>query len=328
MNEKVCCILDKDENYATKLTEYINDRHLLPYQVMAFTSADALHKCCEKHSIEMLIVSEDINLESLENSKIKKVVTLSGSQYTEKEECTVYRYQQADQVVKNVLCFMEGYSYKYNTQKAKCCLSAVYSPATKCCKTTLSLGLALWAGKTGRSLYINFEQFAGLNMILPDNAKGLSEALYMYKTGGSNSLSKIIACTSQTHGFDYLYPATCAEDISEVDSAELMGFVRLIAESGLYQNIIIDVGNIFNKPWDLMDICSQVIIPEPQDYMGKSKLAEMEKYLLATGRSGDIDNIIKVNIPVEENQAGYEISYGYLESSSMKRLAGGILNRN
>ena len=201
MKEKVCCILDSDENYAVRLTDYINERGALPYQALAFTSAKALEACRDKYDIKLVLAGSEEETAVDIVSPEAYIRLADDRENIEANE--VYRYQSADRIIKDVISHISGFSRKHNDNRTAKILS-VYSPATKCFKTTLSLGIAAEAAQIGRTLFISFEQFAGLGNLLSVARGGLSDALYYYKIGKEAASGKILSCTDSIMGPVYL----------------------------------------------------------------------------------------------------------------------------
>lgn len=323
MKEKVCCILDSDENYAVRLTDYINEHKALPYRALAFTSAGALEACRDKYEIKLLLAGGD---ETVDLELVSPEVYISLSEEEGNiEDNQVYRYQSAERIIKDLISHISGFSRRYSQKRAAEILS-VYSPATKCFKTTLALGIAAEAAKSGRTLFISFEQFAGLGSLLPCVRGGLSDALYYYKAGKSAAFGKILSCTDSVMGFDFLAPAVCADDVAEQDDGETVDFVRLLAENGDYSRIIADVGCVFNRPWGLLEASEKVIMPTPLDYMGRKKAAEFENYLLLSGRNEVERNIFRIDVPYDELLAGYEITAETVQSAGIRKASERCLN--
>lgn len=323
MKEKVCCILDEDEKYVLRLTEYINSRHVIPYRAMAFTSEEALVSCADSYEIELLLAGEDTDWDAIKSVSAGMRIELSEDNC--EEENKVYRYQSAEHLLKDVVSHFSFFSKKL-TAGDEAAIFSVYSPESKCFKTTCSLVLAAEAAKRGSTLYINLEQFAGLEKILSDKRGGLSEALYFYKIGKENSYGKVISCTDSVSGFDYLAPAICADDISDLTDEEFVDFICMLLKGGNYRYIIIDVGTVFNRPWKLLEISDRIIMPEPFDYAGRSKVMEFEKYLEMSGRSEIKNNISKITIPYNDAFAGYEISLNLISDIEWRSIAGRVLD--
>lgn len=77
-------------------------------------------------------------------------------------------------------------------------------------------------------------------------------------------------------GFDYLAPVNCADDIADTDDSEITKMFAMLSEKGNYKYIVADVGCVFNKPWKLLENSDVILVPEPLDYMGGRKLADLK----------------------------------------------------
>lgn len=301
MREKICSIWSEDEEYAVRLADYINGKKLLPFNVMVYTDVESLIENKERYDIKLLIVDGEASW--VHELGCETVVKLSE----EVEEGCVSRYQPADRLAKEIISFMDGYTVRSSKENRTVSINCIYSPATKCFKTTLAIGLALWSAKKERSLYINIEEFAGLDDAVFNSSGGLSQALYHFKAMGVGAAGKILSCTQQLFGMDYFYPVACPEDIAELTDKELMAFINVLAGSGLYQSIWIDVGNSCSMPWGILENADRILIPKPLDYVGRKKVSQFENYLVASGRTEVISKLEKVDIPYDDKVVGYGI---------------------
>lgn len=314
MREKICCFLDNDEQYVIMLTEYINSHHALMYRAMAFTSGQALLEAMDGYDIELMVIADDLAGEPfMENVKYKSLIILSDNA----DNGCVDRYQPADDIIRDLIAHMSGYETIPRRETDKTVMVSIYSPATKCFKTTSAIAAALVCGRKGHTLFVSLEQFSGLGNIFRNDRGGLSEAIYNYRAGGNNAYGKILSCTSSMPGFDYLAPVNCADDIADTDDSEITKMFAMLSEKGNYKYIVADVGCVFNKPWKLLENSDVILVPEPLDYMGGRKLADFEKYLMMSGRNGVADRLVKVKMPYIDSIAGYEIS---MENASIDEI--------
>lgn len=323
MKEKVCFVFDENERYAVRLADYINDSHILPYQAMAFSDQDALAGCIGRYDIEFILTGKEIDPSKVDMSEISLCLRLTESALHGENE--IYRFQSAERILQDVVSHISGYTRSFQSEESTVLVS-VYSPATKCFKTTISLALAATAAEKGRTLWIGFEQFSGLSELLPAAKGGLSEALYYYHVGGENSYGKIAGCTDSIHGFDYLAPVACADDISDIDTKEMLKFIDMVGKKGAYSYIIVDVDCVFNRPWELLEASTRIIMPKPLDYMGKRKEEDFNRYMQMSGRSGIINGIVRAEIPYNQSIAGYEIRQEYFADPEIMSVARRYLN--
>ena len=148
MREKICCFLDNDEQYVIMLTEYINSHHALMYRAMAFTSGQALLEAMDGYDIELMVIADDLAGEPfMENVKYKSLIILSDNA----DNGCVDRYQPADDIIRDLIAHMSGYETILRRETDKTVMVSIYSPATKCFKTTSAIAAALVCGRKGHT---------------------------------------------------------------------------------------------------------------------------------------------------------------------------------
>ena len=59
---------------------------------------------------------------------------------------------------------------------------------------------------------------------------------------------------------------------------------RDIADSGVYQNIILDLSSMTDDIFELLNLCGTIYMPVISDKISMCKLGEYEKFLLRTER--------------------------------------------
>ena len=104
MKEKACFVLDDSEGYAIRLTDYINEKQILPYQAMAFSSYEAVCECITKYNLILLISGMELDREEVEKIQPQVYVQLSEAD----DEETVCKYQSADNLLKDVIAHIDN----------------------------------------------------------------------------------------------------------------------------------------------------------------------------------------------------------------------------
>ena len=95
----------------------------------------------------------------------------------------------------------------------------IYSPVNVMPKTEFALNIAKVLSEKYKVLYINFEEFSGLDEILVSTDDiTLSDALYYYRQQRDNAAEKIMGTIRSVEGIYYIAPVMFAEDISYVES--------------------------------------------------------------------------------------------------------------
>lgn len=322
MRERTICILDNNEKYVVRLVDFINEYKAIPFKVFAFTAVDALVDFSDKYEIEMLIMSDNFKTEMENRISCGKVLYLV--QHQEVADNEIFRYQMTDYLVKDILAHLEGgASIKSETGK----IIIVYSPATKCFKTSLSLVTAMTLGRKGKTLFLSFENYAGLGNILDNSRGGLSKALYYFGIGREKAklgmdmgviekeFGKVFACISKIKNFDYLAPVECPDDVMDFSQKELAEFCKEIKMLGGYEYLVVDAGDCFVRPWELFEIADEIYIPSPMDVIGQRKNRLFLDYLKGSSKCVFERKIILKNITYFDTLAGYDFSLEQLENS-------------
>ena len=178
----------------------------------------------------------------------------------------------------------------------------MYSPVYVEGKQSFVLNLAKIMSEKYKTLYINLEEFSGLGELLPaENQYTLSDALYFYRQNGKMVADKIGQTINSVSGVDYIPPVMCAEDLSYVDSKELITFFEQLGNMFGYEMIVVDISTAVRQPWDMLDMCSTVYIPEKSDYISKEKLKCFETYYSSIGREYSFDRFELIRLPEGEN---------------------------
>lgn len=325
--KKVCAIYDADEQYAYRFINYVNDKKLMPYDVIMFTKNELLEEYLKDGRLEILLLSENTGISDLRNTNVGKIIKLSEDENTVVNG-SVYKYQSADTVVKEIFRQLVGETQTHSHQDiltVNTDVIGVYSPIGRCHKTVLSLALAMAASRKGKTLYINLEEFCGISEFVSLNQGNLSDLIYHFRHN-KNKLAKIFSETIiSCNGFDYVPVCSSPEDFEEVMPEEWIEFIKYIISGSVYDTLVLDIGNVVHEPWKLMRVCRVVFMPCVSDIMGTNKVNMFEEYMKIMGQTDIINKIIKADIPYDsELEDGNLLEH--LEWSSVGEYARRVLN--
>lgn len=98
--ERIMAIYDVDQSYASRFADFVNQREKLPFTAVSFTSLEKLKEYAKSHSIEILLVSDEVRRE-VEDIEAGQVVALCDGEIVEMEEDwpAVYKYQSASPIL-------------------------------------------------------------------------------------------------------------------------------------------------------------------------------------------------------------------------------------
>ncbi len=299
--EGLCCILDSEEAYALRLTECLNSEGRFRFQIRTFSDAETFMSCVRECDIRLLIVGE-LLLDTINPTVAECIICLSeGNTGDNTEYPMVMKYQAGDKVVREIMALYEEQKPEDNhirtTAEAK--LIGVYSPNGNCYKTSFCVALAHELGQQCKVLYINLEEFSGLSQLLTEGKYSLSDALYYYRIGEQGI--RLLSVITEGNSFDYVWPASSAEDLAELTEDELLSLTERIVRLGGYEQVIIDMGGYIKRPWSFMESLDCVYTPAPRAVHEERRLMEFKKYLYNRGYEHIVDKLIEVKLPYDES---------------------------
>lgn len=320
----ILAIYDFNDEYANNLMEYISSKQGIPFRTMVFTQREPLFEYVLNNRIDLLLTGEMPVDEDIRNEKnIKNIMLLrSDNVFTEDTEYfSVYKYQSADNLIREVLEYYAevhsgGDGLSVPGQGAD--IIGVYSPVARCGQTTFALTLGQVLASDNSVLYINMEEFAAFDKIFGTTYTGdLSDLMYFFKQNRESLPIKLQAVVRNINGLDYVPPLVYSSDLRNISTQEWIDLISVIAGVGDYDKVILDLGNMVQDVFAILEICNQIYMPVRDDMISDYKLAACEEYLLKSGREELAGQMIKVQLPQFDKELQ---SINYYESLLWGRM--------
>lgn len=293
--DKICVIYDEDEVYAKRLMGILTESNMISAAVWLFTDKEKLMENIVKngHDIEFVIIGQDKDINDIKEIFDKKIIVLVEEDLTQdyqiiSENVTaLYKYQSCYELVKKIMICV-GYNNSNDYSNVK--LIGVYSLDLDEQKTLFSLNMAKAYAVNKRVLYINLDEFSGLKQLLPDTSgMTLSDALYYYRLNKENVGERILAGISTKNGVDYLPPVINAEDITYIDTGQIMGFIQKLAKAGRYDVVVLDISQAIKQQWRMICECSKIYMITNGSYLSEKRMQDFELYFIQAG----MENVLK-----------------------------------
>lgn len=308
-------VYDVDSEYAQRFADVVNQKEKVPFTVVPFTSLELLREYARKHRIEILLISDAVPRQEVSGVEAESVVTLAEGEMvsvTEDDYPAVYKYQSADCVIREV---MARYcdrpveeAFVVLGQKAR--VLGVYSPVGSCFKTSMALLLGQQLAREGKTIYIGFEEFSGLQRVLGgDHRNDLSDVLY-YLRQESFHVMRLQSLVYTWKDMDYIAPVHYPEDLEQMSGEEAGRLIEKLAAECGYEYVVVDVGRLGRNLMPILERCDVIYMPVRDDEMSDAKLEEFFTYLDVVGRRDAAERIQKVKLPFHGN---LKRSGGYLE---------------
>ena len=302
MERKQVIICDREEAYAEGLMEQILEKEGGRYQVRIFSSLGQVFQFSRKNALHVLLLEEGFLEEGWEKIPAKKKFLLS---HKEREtpagfEGCVCKYRPAGRILK----VLQGVREEAGAQPAEriqrpglqeaertsgggeseAVFLAVYSPVHRIGKTAFALRLAEEKAAEGPALYLNLEEYAGVDYQLPRQEKGTLAELLYYSRQETDAIEKRLpALVCQLGAVDYLQPIPFIRDLRQVEGREWVSLLEALRRRSIYRYIILDLGDALSGLFEILGLCNRIYTPFIPEPGAKAKLQHYTEGLYRMG---------------------------------------------
>lgn len=326
----IMVLCDSEEEYAQLMTEFLRKQKGLPWEIHTYTDMEKLLQE-EKEKISLLVVAESavpkVAMQPMAAAQPKAVsqpkaaaqpagdvsflyqvlevgrlVILSESGVMRWEGVTyVDKYQEAEEVLKYLLCVYMEVAEKQLPEirkKGKTVFVGNYSPVRRCMQTSFALTMSLLLARSHRTLYLNFEHYAGIAELLPD-MQTLDLADLLYFLGGEEEKFGLRLRTLVKHmgNLDYVPPMKSGQNLLTVTPGEWLGLLGKLEEVGEYEYVILDLCESMQGVFEILRRCRRVYTLVAEDKIAKSKLLQYEQVLALYEYTDVLEKTKRLEIP-------------------------------
>lgn len=307
MEVKVLAICDREKQYALKLMKAFCEKKSFGFQVRVFSGVEELEQALLQIQIEILLISGNYMSEKLSYFKVGKIILLSDGEVFEEysDYESIYKYQSADRILKEILCYYAEYARPVVTMhasKKEFEVHGIYSPVGRCGKSALTEALAEKFGKKKRTLLLDLQSFSAISeQFEGDELWDLADLIYFLRQGKNTFLYKLGSIVQSREMFDYILPMKAPADLKSVTLAEWTELLEKLATDSSYDVVVIDFGNDVCGLFGLLSQCTMVYTPMLLDAESKRKIENFRKILIDENFEDVIKRIQKIYLPGEFN---------------------------
>ena len=280
MSDKNVVICDREIRYANGLGENIAEREDLAVKVYVCSSFEHVLELEQVKKIHIFIVDEEITYAQRTQIGANQVFVLARGKVADlgEEEWAIGKYQCADEIIRQVFEFYvdrtkENVMRCMNKERAR--LVAVYSPIHRVGKTTFALALGRECAKSKKVLYLNLEEYAGME-VSQDTNMNLGDLLYYLRQGNVNLGIRLQAAVKEDEGLDVVPPIPVVLDLKEVTREEWEALITQLLENSLYEMVVLDVGESVQGLFPLLELCDRVYMPVLDDEISRRKVKQYQ----------------------------------------------------
>lgn len=318
MKRKILAVCDSEEEYTSRMQEFLCTREELPFEIHAFTDTEKLEESSKREEIEILLISESDYSEKIREFPIENIYLLNESGQMEYDNVEqISKYQSSEKILGQVLDFYSKRRDLPRKIKTKFPVNVigVYSPVGRCLQTSFSLAMGQILAKKHKVLYLNFESFSGLGQILQhDMEMDLTDLLYYYTNTKERFRYRLESSLQTLNGLYFVPPAVSFLDLQSITAETWLELLMAIEEEGMFEYIILDLSDCIQGLLELLRRCNLVYTILKDDNMAAAKIHQYEEFLEDMDYGDILDKTKKQKMPYIRKIAPRleQITYGEL----------------
>ena len=279
----ILAVCDVEEEYALRLTNYINVKDGFPFQVRSFSTIEKLVYFTRQQVVEAVLVSEEYLNEIVTKNTVNTIITLSEERVDSgREDSKVYKYQSGEKIMKAILQILakDAKDSGHIARSVQMKVIGLYSPVKRSLQTTFGLTLGQILGKKAKVLYINMEAFSGLNIMLQRSfQKDLSDLLYHMQNGKQGIAYILSSMVDSVNGLDILPPMLCQMDLISIEAKEWLNLFYEIERYSEYEYLILDLSDSVQGLFEILRQCTIIYTMTESDGFAMAKIDQYEQML-------------------------------------------------
>lgn len=274
----VFALCDSEAAYAGRLMDFLGTRQGLPFEVQAFSSPEPLKEYARDHTIDLLLISESLMTEELTQIDVEKIMLLTEGEAKEEQGYpAACKYQPSESLLREILCCYETVipeeaAAPWRGKNTR--FYGVYSPVKRCGKTGFALMLGQVLAEEKRVLYLNFEEYAGFEILFQKQDSDISELLLHLLQGAPGMFRKLQELARPLGNMDYIPPGVRHADFLALTWEHWERLLTGIREEGIYDFVILDLGAPTDALLEILNYCGIVYIPVKDDPVSQAKLRQ------------------------------------------------------
>ncbi|MFI3172043.1 MAG: hypothetical protein R3Y58_06740 [Eubacteriales bacterium] len=299
MKCNVLAICDEQVAYTDFLTKQLLRMEENVFHVCRFTTMEQLQAYASDHEITCLLVSElyeeviqEVEARQYFSFTIQKIkARLRPSEGGSRQVKYIYRYQSVESIYQQIVEAItletnEKENDKIGEKEVQARLIGVYNPVHRNGQTTFARALANIQGRRGRRvLYLNMEEYAGIQDSERDERGDLGEVLYYLKQDIKSINFRLASFTKRVESYDVVLPMEMSQELRKISYEEWATFLEQILERSGYEIIILDLDSCILGILEILELCTQIYMPLRNGNGGDEKrkqflnnLEKLQKY--------------------------------------------------
>lgn len=295
-------ILDRQEDYARLLMEFMNQQVDYGFCTVVFTEPELYQEYEKEHKVDILLYAEEFR-DCMVTNRSKVSYCLCEDVSINKE--SIFKYQAASNIINLLLeRYLElGYTWKPTTKHSgKQRVIGVFSPYYEIKQSGIAISLAKYLATKEKCVYLCLQPFLPSELLLNGDHSSLSDIIYLLKQDGANKSVKIKQCLEQVGELDCILGTYYFAELYELSYDEIIKLLTELKENLLYETIVIEFSLCTSLALDLLKICDSLILPQLVGGVQQRICIAFEEQLKRTGQEQLIEKLVPILLPYEEQR--------------------------
>ncbi len=280
-------VCDSEERYGERLVEYLNGNLAFPCEIERYTSATKLEELGQMEKTSLVIISEREFRKAQKTPPPDKLLILNETGTDLGEEIhSISKYQSMDIVLEMVRVLtlkkadvIPGMIRHGNPMK----LIGFYTPITRCLQTTFALTFGQLLARKHRVLYLNFENYAGLDYLMQYKEQGtVSDLLYYNECAREKLTAQLGLLIKSMNGLDYIPPMKSFEELHSVQCRQWLSLFKSFERVTEYEYVLLDLSESAEGLFEIMRACELIYTVTRDDAFSRAKIDAYEQLLRAS----------------------------------------------
>lgn len=303
MNSHILVLCDTEEEYAQHMSEFLKGHKEVPWMIYTYSDVDELLDFAGREQIEVLVVAEKAYTREVNELSVGRKILLNESGLMKWESViNVDKYQKAETVYKEILnACMDVTDLQFPRLKVLSDVHFIgmYSPVRRCLQTPFALTLGQILAAKHRTLYLNFEHYAGISELMPDiQSRDLADLLYFLTAQQDKFRLWMQSILMKKGEMDYIPPMKAGQNLLGIQAEEWQQLLQNIAQTGEYEYVILDLSESMQGLFDILRICDKVFTLTKEDAAARSKILQYEQVLALYEREDILEKTCKYKLPL------------------------------
>lgn len=304
MNSKSIAIFDSEERYAMGFLEYFEEKTNIPLRIHVFTDKESFFAYDRMEQIDCLVVAENVYEKRVEEINIPHIIILSQSQRILNSTLHhINKYQPMENIYREILEYFADSDdndftiVRKNVKRMK--IIGVYTPIGRCLQTTFAITLGQILSKEHKTLYMNFEQYSGLSMVMKKQFNSdISDLMFYYNLAKEKLTVRLNSIVENVNGLDFVPPVFVYQNLAGIKGEQWIDLFMEMEKSTEYEYLILDMTDGMLDLWDVLRFCDVIYTIYRADTLAMAKLQQYESAIQNAGYPEVLRKTRKYNFPI------------------------------